>query len=117
MKDDVNDDGRGAVFNPRLFCPYEEVYRNFRWVAEEATRRFKEYHEIPLLIGAANAESAVRSIRTAMRYVPKEQRPSVLHFLMSQMLEDILKGAKGIRGRIAIEATKEKKARKKKGAR
>lgn len=111
MNDRIDDDE--VLRNPRVLCPYEEVYRSFRSVAEEATRRFRDYHEIPILVCAANAESAVRSIKTALRYIPKVDRPSFLHWLMSQMLEDILKGTGGVKGNILIAATKERKKKKK----
>jgi len=95
--------------NPRIVDPYEEVYDDFRTVVETAVDRFGNHSDIALVVGNAQAEALVRTLRGfTMRRMTKREKAEWLHWLFNQMLGDILKGEKGIVAKLLVRETRKK---------
>lgn len=95
--------------NPRIVDPYEEVYDDFRTVVETAVDRFGNHSDIAIVVGSAQAEALVRTIRSfTLRRMTKREKAEWLHWLFNQMLGDILKGEKGIVAKLLVRETRKK---------
>lgn len=95
--------------NPRFVDPYEEVYDDFRTVVETAVDRFGNHSDIALVVGNAQAEALVRTIKGfTLRRMTKRQKAEYCHWIFNQMIGDILKGEKGILAKILVRETKRK---------
>lgn len=95
--------------NQRIVDPYEEAYEGFRTVVEEKLERFGNYDDIGLIVGQAQAEALVRTLKSlSLKSLSKKDRAAYLHWLFSQMLGDVLKGEKGIVARMIVKETKTK---------
>jgi hypothetical protein len=100
---------RNGGGNSRLVDPYEEVYSEFRTVVESAVDRFGNHSDIALVVGNAQAEALVRTIRGfTLSHIPKRQRAEYLHWLFNQMLGDILGGEKGIVAKMVVREVAKK---------
>ena len=98
---------RNDEVNPRLVDPYEEVYGDFRTVVETAVDRYGSHSDIALVVGNAQAEALVRTIKSfTLRRMTKRQKAEYLHWLFNQMLGDILSGEKGIVARMLVREVK-----------
>lgn len=90
--------------------PYEEVYDDFRTVVETAVDRYGAGVETAIIVGNAQAEALVRTIKGfTLRGMTKRQKTEYISWLMSQILSDILDGEKGIIGRMLVREVRVKK--------
>lgn len=89
--------------------PYEEVYNDFRTVVESAVDRFGSYSDIVMVVGHAQAEALVRTLRSfTFKRMTKRRKAEHLHWLFNQMLGDILHGEKGIVAKLFVREVKHK---------
>jgi len=89
--------------------PYEEVYDDFRTVVETAVDRYGAGVETATIVGNAQAEALVRTLRGfTMRKMTKKQKAEYVSWLFGQMLVDILDGQKGLVAKILVREVKAK---------
>ena len=94
----------------RIVDPYEKVYADFRGVVETAVDDFGQRSDIALLVGCAQAEALVRTLRgMTLRGMSRPQKAEFISWLLSQLMSDLLEGQRGIVGKTLVRLCKVKK--------